>query len=329
MKKKILFWGAIFCCLLYSFRTTDFPKAYISNGLIRAAFLLPNSTVGYYQATRFDWSGVIESLDYKGHSYFGKWFKAYDAKSNDAITGPVEEFEPIGYGNAQVGEKFIKIGVGVLLKKDEKPYSPFLLYDISNPGKWEVITHKDWIEFTQTLKDSLGYGYVYKKKLSLLKGLPTLLIEHSLLNTGKLPIETNVYDHNFFMIDKQPSGPEIKIKFPFDIQGTGVGIGSLASIEGKEIVYLRELNETQHVHLPSILGFSNNSKEYDFRIENSKTGAGVRIMGDKPLERMVFWSSTTTYCPEPYIHIKVAAGNKYKWKITYNFYEVPAEKRNL
>ncbi|HVN82228.1 MAG TPA: hypothetical protein VMW38_24805, partial [Terriglobia bacterium] len=45
---------------------TDFPQADISNGVIRADFFLPDPDHGYYRGTRFDWSGVISSLKYKG-----------------------------------------------------------------------------------------------------------------------------------------------------------------------------------------------------------------------------------------------------------------------
>ncbi len=37
----------------------DFPSAKISNGLIAAELYLPDASRGYYQGTRFDWSGVM------------------------------------------------------------------------------------------------------------------------------------------------------------------------------------------------------------------------------------------------------------------------------
>jgi hypothetical protein len=46
----------------------DFPQAEISNKFIHAKLLLPNADTGYYRGARFDWSGVIESLTYKGHT---------------------------------------------------------------------------------------------------------------------------------------------------------------------------------------------------------------------------------------------------------------------
>src|SRR3954468_2801637 len=87
------------------------PEAEISNGALRAKLYLPDAENGYYRATRFDWSGVISSLEYKGHNYFGKWFEKYDPKIHDAIMGPVEEFRTngsgLGYEEAKAGETFI------------------------------------------------------------------------------------------------------------------------------------------------------------------------------------------------------------------------------
>jgi hypothetical protein len=70
----------------------DFPKAVLSNGTVQAVVYLPDPQKGYYRSTRFDWSGVVPCLTFKGHTYFGVWFKRYDPLLNDSITGPVEEF---------------------------------------------------------------------------------------------------------------------------------------------------------------------------------------------------------------------------------------------
>jgi hypothetical protein len=74
-------------------RADDPPQAEIANGAVRARVYLPDPVDGYYRATRFDWSGVVSSLEWNGHSYFGQWFARYDPKINDAIMGPVEEFQ--------------------------------------------------------------------------------------------------------------------------------------------------------------------------------------------------------------------------------------------
>ena len=132
----------VFFLFLNNAVAADFPQAEISNSRVRARLYLPDSQNGYYRGTRFDWSGVIASLECDGHSYFGKWFERYDPKLHDAITGPVEEFftnnAGLGYDEARPGGSFVKIGVGSLRKPEEPRYSSFNTYEIVDSGKWKV-----------------------------------------------------------------------------------------------------------------------------------------------------------------------------------------------
>jgi hypothetical protein len=134
------------------------PQIEISDKTIHAKIYLPDAHQGYYQATRFDWSGVIASLEANGHSYFGKWFDRYDPKINDSITGPVEEFQALGYNESKPGETFVKIGVGSLRKPNEPAYRQFGTYEIADPGRWTIHKGASWIEFTQQLSDADGYS---------------------------------------------------------------------------------------------------------------------------------------------------------------------------
>jgi hypothetical protein len=157
----------------------------------------------------------------------------------------------------------------------------------------------------------------------LAKDKPELTLEHSLKNTGKRTIETSVYNHNFFVIDGQPTGPEIRTTFPFDIQTNGLGRDDLAAVRGNQVVYLREFKKGEHVYSGNLRGFGNDAKDYDIKIENRKTGAGVRITGDQPLSKIAFWASSTTSCPEPYIQLRAEPGREFNWKIRYAFYTFP------
>ena len=101
------------CALL----AQDFPGAEIASRDIRAKLYLPDAARGFYRGTRFDWSGVIHSLQYGGHDYYGPWFQKTDPKVHDfiydgadivagpcsGITGPVDEFGPVGYADAKPG----------------------------------------------------------------------------------------------------------------------------------------------------------------------------------------------------------------------------------
>jgi hypothetical protein len=302
----------------------DFPEADISNGVLRAKIHLPDARHGYYQATRFDWSGQIPSLEYKGHSYFGQWNPApYTPKLHDAIMGPVEEFLTdgmgLGYSDAGVGGTFIKIGVGVIRKPEEPKFQQFKTYEILDNGKWTVKKHADSVEFTQTVANpSSGYAYRYTKVVQLVKGKPVMVLEHRFKNTGKKPIESDVYEHNFYMIDKQPTGPDIVVKFPFDVHATQ-DLHGFAETRGKELVYLKELTSRESAQ-SNLTGYGADVKDYNIVVENLKTGAGVRQTGDRPIVRINYWSIRSTPCPEAYIHLKAAPGETFTWNISYEFY---------
>jgi hypothetical protein len=298
----------------------DFPSAKITNGLIEAELYLPDASRGYYQGTRFDWSGVMPRLDYKGHSYFGIWNPApYDPKLHDAIAGPVEEFVAVGMNEAEIGGEFLKIGVGTLIKPDTKPYSFMTPYTLKNGGKWTVKTFKDKVEFTHELTDAAGYGYVYRKTVKLTKGKAELVLEHSLKNTGQKAIETQTYNHNFFMIDNEPTGPNIQTLFPYEVSAEGKGFGTVVKAENRMIAFTKEVSPGENVFSSGVKGFDATSLDYDILIQNLKTGAGVQIRGDKPLEKLVYWACHTTSCPEPYIKLSVKPQEEVKWKINYLF----------
>lgn len=299
----------------------NFPQTEISNGLIHAKIYLPDAKKGYYQGTRFDWAGNMPELTYKGHEYFGQWFPEYDPKIHDAIMGPVEEFTALDYNETKPGESFVKPGVGVLEKPDNEAYSFARLYKILNYGKWTVDKKSDHVVFTHELKDK-NYSYLYEKTVLLVKDKPQLVLSHKLKNTGKRTIETSVYDHNFYTIDKQPVGPGIEIIFPYNIKGDGKGFGELAEINDNKIVFLRNLKKDETVFCSGMEGFGASAKDYDIRIENHISGAGVRITCDQPLLKLVFWSCATTSCPEPYIKIKVDPGQEFTWNIYYDFYTI-------
>jgi hypothetical protein len=304
---------------------TEFPEAEISNGVVTAKLYLPDPEKGYYRGTRFDWSGQIYSLTANGHEYFGKWFEKYDPKLHDAIMGPVEEFGSAegspGYKEAEAGGLFVRIGVGAVLKRAEPSYDRFKTYDILDAGKWKVNRKRDSIEFVHELGDHNGYAYRYTKTIKLVAGKPEMVIEHRLRNTGKKRIDAWQYNHNFFVIDNKPTGPGAVVKFPFELKATRPFQPELATVKGNEIVYLKELQPGQS----AFANFEGSSEPgaYDIRVEHKPAGAGVRIVGDRPISKIVYWSIRTTLCPEAYIDLSADPGKEARWTYTYTFYPVP------
>ena len=116
---------------------TQYPSTEIANDQVSMKIYLPDKERGLYRATRFDWSGVIGSVQYQGHEYFGYWKDTHDPMVHEDLTGPVEGYiEPgLGYKEAKPGDGFIRIGVGIIEKPDETEYRMFDTYKILDPWK--------------------------------------------------------------------------------------------------------------------------------------------------------------------------------------------------
>ncbi len=297
------------------------PSAPFANELIEARVHLPDPENGYYRGTRFDWSGAIYSLKFAGHEYFGEWQQSDDPYLHDRITGPVEEYRTAGKGLAydESGTRFMRIGVGVVEKPQEDDYRWTHSYRVVDPGKWTIRRGANWIEFVQEVSEpTIGYGYRLTKRLTLTPGKAEMLIDHTLENTGAETIETDVYNHNFFVIDDQPTGPDFTVTFPFELTADREMKG-YAGVNGKRLEYQRELPAGESV-ITLLTGYGDSPRDNGFSIENRKVKAGVRVSADKPLSKLQYWSPRTTLCPEPFIDLKIAPGQADRWTIRYEFY---------
>jgi hypothetical protein len=333
----LLFGLIVSACLCVA---ADPPQARISNGQITAKIYLPDATNGFYRSTRFDWSGAVYSLQYKGHDFYRAWFDKIDPSVINwvhqdgqivsglcsGLWGPVEEFEtPLGWNDAQPGGTFIKIGVGVLRRGDGN-YNRYRPYEVLDPGKRSVKTAKDAIEFTEELNDpATGYGYLYKKIVRLAPGKPEMTIEHSLKNTGKRAIVSTVYNHNFVVIDKQGPGPDYTFKVPYEIKETRPANNGLTEVHGNQVVFLKPYSGQDEAAV-FLQGFSADPKDTEIVIENKKAGAGVKISGDHPLTRAFVWSIRTVLAVEPYIAINIEPGAEFTWKNQFDYYTLSAVK---
>ena len=309
----------------------------ISNGQIRARLYLPDAHKGFYQGTRFDWSGIVSSLEYRGHNFYGPWYTGFDPRVHDfefrgseivtspccRITGPVEEFKSdggaLGFDEAQIGGTFIKIGVGVL-RKDGDKYDAFHQYEVVNGGKWTVTTHAGSVEFTHELADpATGYAYVYRKTVRLVAGKPEMVLEHHLQNTGRQAIRGSVYNHNFLVLDRQAPGPDVSVSLPFTINPPPPPMKGLCEVRGNRFVFLKQLVDRDVVYTP-LGGFSDNPKDNEVRIENGRVGAGVVIRENRPLTHLALWSIRSVLSVEPFIKMEIAPGSEFDWDVSYDYY---------
>jgi hypothetical protein len=199
----------------------------------------------YYQSTRFDWSSMIghitrTSTDWQGnretHTLYGirNWRVPHDPYWPESGVGLASEFGVgddgsfcnffcgwnhvnevtngvLGYREAKVGESFLKIGVGELIKgscsscdsaEDYKFNSPYQfatppVWTLEDPGNGKSVT----LRHEAVLRE---HGYQLIKDVTLHDD--QLLVKTTLRNIGRVPFATAWYSHHFFTCDSHPVG---------------------------------------------------------------------------------------------------------------------------
>jgi hypothetical protein len=332
MKSQIVL--AVALALLDKVCTAQPPQAQIGNKQLHVTLYLPDAKDGFYKGTRFDWSGVIADLEFSGHHLYRPWFAYADPETRDvaykddkvvvgtntAMTGPVEEFQtPIGYETAKPGDTFLKVGVGLLRKIDDKPYAFATHFDLVDGGKWTTHKTATSITFEQTLgNQGSDYAYVYTKTIRLTAENSQLVIEHRLKNTGKLPIVTKIYDHNFLTMDGIQVGSSYSISVPYKIEPTRLPDSKFVKIDGSTATYVADLQGQDRVAF-GLQGFSADPKDYRFSIMNRTANVQVTITGDRPLSNASVWSIRSVLAVEPFIDIQADPGKDALWTYTYTY----------
>lgn len=150
-----------------------------------------------------------------------------------------------------------------------------------------------------------------------------MVIAYSLKNTGSKVIDTTQFNHNFFVMDGQTTGPGVVARFQFEPRALNDFAG-VAEVRSKEIVFLKKLEGQQRVYV-NLDGYGSTASDYKIAVENRNAGIGVAITGDKPLAKLIFWSRSRVVGPEPYIHLRIDPGKTENWENRYRFYTLDEE----
>ena len=303
----------------------SYPQQTLTNGVIKVMVYLPDAKGGYSRGARFDWSGMVGRVNYRGHDFYSEWQTPHNPEFHDHAIGPAEEFGmqvPLGYLEAKPGDTFLKIGIGRILRKAEDSYGFWNAYTIVEPLPFTITHGEDWIQFEQDAPVQNGFGYHYVKRIALEVGKPTFTITHTLKNTGTKAIDTNWYCHNFTLIDHDQMGTNYQLEFGFDPKEVPAFKDTLQA-DGRKLTFIKDLKDS----LKADFGNGQGTKEEDLvTVRNTRTGAAIEISGDRPLKTMAFYATSTTICPEPFLEFHIGSDKQEQWKTQYRF-AAPQETR--
>jgi hypothetical protein len=298
----------------------------IGNGVLKAVIFPPGENA-FYGGTRFDHSGVVGSLTLGAQEYYGPWFAALDpagrdvafgaegvvVSSNSGTLGPAEEYTPIFYDEAAPGGRFLQIGVGALVRPDDKPFDRFHRYEIADAGRWRITSTANSVTMEQTVRLG-GQGYVYEKTITLTPGQPQMVIAHRLRNTGARPIVSSMYNHNFLTLD--PGNADMAVTLPFP--AVTARPSPRLTLSGNTVRWPNALVERENAQA-LLHDESMPPQTFEFKVRHEKTGAGYRVTSETPASRVNLWSIRTVMALEPYTAINVAPGAEQSWRYVYSF----------
>ena len=295
----------------------EFPSASLSNGLIDVQLYLPDSEIGFYRGTRFEWSGVIRSLRYRGHECFGQW-KEHSPQYHDCITGPAGEFQAEDtpdhdFLRVNEGDPFLRLGVGLLMKTGGGEFVRFSTYPIVDASGWTFTESPRRMSFQHSGSSPTGMSYRFHKVVSVEENAPRLSLLHRIENTGKIPIGTRHYYHNFFCMDGIHPGPSLELALPV-APAVQLAAQSPLAVSGTTVSLLRRLDANERIFVKLL----DTRATYALEIRQRATEFGVSISSDQQLSSLLLWINDRVFCPEPYIDIRVEPGEDFTWSVWYD-----------
>jgi len=256
----------------------------------------------YYQ--RFDFCGAVFQISVDGRELL-------------LYPGLVDEFGieilPPGYSSktGKAGELFLKYGIGVLVQRKGERYHFFRKSQIRSLAETTFRQDGNKVFFFQRQPDFNGWSYEYRKVYETIPEKRLLRISYSLKNTGKKPIHTDQYNHNFFTYGRKYVDSRYRIDTKFRIVPTRKITGY--QTDGRSVYDFRK---SGNLFSLEPVAAENNVVELshpDFPLK-------VQIRGDFPASRFAVSFDADRYIsPEIFIPLDIPPGKEVKWTRIYNF----------
>ncbi len=290
------------------------PLRTLRHGDTVVTVVMPDALHGYYRGPRFDWGGMVTQASWQGHTLFTELKTPHDPVKHDHASGACEEFSldgVPGYADTVVGGRFMKIGVGALVRDTDKPYFFGHQYPIAVPGEWVVREGADSLTFTQefTLDGDHAYGYV--KSVAVIPD--GFRIARQLTNRGAQRFVTDHYCHNMMAIDGQPIDGTWSLAFAWDV--TAKAPSPLFTMTGRALSLTAPLTRT--LWTPII--WDATPATTAFTVTHGASGISTTVTIDAPPSAFRLYGESRALCPEPFVQVDLAPGAQMSWSTTYRF----------
>ena len=273
-----------------------------------------------YNFSRFDWTGKIVLVKYKGISVSGmeKLNDEDDTKSGKGFYNEFGIEAPVGYNEISEGDWFHKIGVG-LLKKDGAEYLFHRKYEIQ-PAAFVVSAKADKITISCKPRSANGYAYEYIKEIILVES--GFVVKYHLKNTGAKIIITDEYDHNFVAVNNKFISSDYILKFPFTLKPEL--FDATVNPEGKVEIGPNQVTfkgtPDEQFFFSNLTG--NETFDAAWEVINTKSRIGISETGSFKTNKVNLWGWKHVISPELFFNINVEPGKEVEWSRTYKVFEI-------
>ncbi|MHB1158660.1 MAG: hypothetical protein ACYC26_17695 [Phycisphaerales bacterium] len=218
----------------------------------------------------------------------------------------------LGYDQAKPREPFLKIGVGLVQRLDDKPYQFWTKYPVTklaeqSPPRIE----QNAVTFQQVA--ALGdYAYHYVKSYRVNTDKQRLVISYQITNTGKLTMRFDQYNHDWSVLADPPVGADYSLAADFQIPAPNA---SWLKLENNRLLL------TQTIAKPGYQPFDCRVPADQNRLvlRNDRTGKTIEISGDFRITRFALYAQPDAICPEIFFTAELKPGQTASWNRTYSF----------
>lgn len=269
----------------------------------------------HYNSSRFDWTGKITNVKYKGIS-LGSREHNHHFLNECHGQGLYNEFGidmPIGFEKTKIGDWFHKIGIGLL--KKEQNYYHFNHKYLIKPATFYSQVKENTVLLHCISDDVNGYAYELRKHIVLHD--TSFCIYYDLQNTGSKPIITQEYVHNFLAVNHQSIDDNYRVKFPFNLRKEV--LSDDLNPEEKLIFHNNEIcfnSRPENDFFMRNLALNEPSKSY-WELRHLKEKISISEHVSKPTCSINIWGRQHVISPEMYIELNVKPGQSNTWSRTY------------
>jgi hypothetical protein len=272
-----------------------------------------------YAGTRFDWTGFVVQVTLDGEHTFcvPESLEPGQGTGGIGLCGEFGNDKPIGYDDAQPGDLFPKLGIGLLRRPDADRYNFFAPHEIVQRFPIRVETTPDLARYVVDPLDCRGYAVRLTKTLGVHDDW--LEIAYRLDNVGSKAIDTNEYCHNFLGIDQHSMGPEYLLRFPYDVELQDLPYmprQAILNVSGK-VLTLDSTPERPFYCRP--VGFFQ-TEEAQWELLHLPSGAGLREYDDFAPSRVAVWGTTHVISAEVFVDLRLQPGENGTWTRRYEFF---------